>query len=90
MRFSTNEISLFRERELKTISTDATGTYLKLILHKNHINKFNLYNQVALIAISVFGHDTSDKNDDIMAHEVDSYPTKAVSKRPVQMSYILT
>jgi hypothetical protein len=28
---------------------------MKLIFHKNHVNRYNLFNQVGLIAISAFG-----------------------------------
>ncbi len=33
--------------ELKSINVDCVGQLLKLILHQNHINQLNLYNQVS-------------------------------------------
>lgn len=33
--------------ELKTVDVDCTGELVKLVLHKNHINDLNLYNQVS-------------------------------------------
>lgn len=43
-----NETSNFKARELKSITLDAPCSYLKLLLHKNHPNKSNLFNQVQL------------------------------------------
>lgn len=43
---SDNEKTSFKARELKSVHIDAVGQYLRLVLHKNYINKFNLYNQV--------------------------------------------
>ena len=50
-----NERSGFRARELKSVYIDATGQFLKLSFHKCYINKYNLYNQVGLIAINALG-----------------------------------
>ncbi|VDI17138.1 centrosomal protein CEP104 [Mytilus galloprovincialis] len=42
---SDNEKTGFKARELKSVHVDAVGLYLKLNIHKNHINKYNIYNQ---------------------------------------------
>ncbi|XP_076860081.1 centrosomal protein of 104 kDa isoform X2 [Brachyhypopomus gauderio] len=52
---SKNEKTGFRARELKSVHVDATGTHLKLTFHRNHVNQYNLYNQVALVAINILG-----------------------------------
>ncbi|XP_053379398.1 centrosomal protein of 104 kDa-like isoform X2 [Mercenaria mercenaria] len=52
---SDNEKTGFKARELKSVTVDAVGVFLKLNIHKNHINKYNLYNQVGLVAINVIG-----------------------------------
>lgn len=44
---SDNEKTDFRARELKSVYMDAVGQYLKLIFHKNYVNKYNLYGQVS-------------------------------------------
>ncbi|KAK6175360.1 hypothetical protein SNE40_013841 [Patella caerulea] len=64
--FSDNENSGYKARELKSIHVDAHGVFLKLVLHKNHINKHNLYNQVGLIAINVIGDDIEPTKPDSM------------------------
>ncbi|KAM9752018.1 centrosomal protein of 104 kDa isoform 2-T2 [Menidia menidia] len=52
---SDNDKTGFKARELKSVHVDAVGMYLRLTLHKNHVNRYNHYNQVALIAINVLG-----------------------------------
>jgi centrosomal protein CEP104 len=42
---SSNVDGNFTTRELKSIHVDAVGTYLKLVIHKNHVNRLNLFNQ---------------------------------------------
>ncbi|XP_036918002.1 centrosomal protein of 104 kDa [Sturnira hondurensis] len=50
-----NEKTGCRARELKSVYVDAAGQFLKLIFHQNHANKYNVYNQVALVAINIIG-----------------------------------
>ncbi|XP_023407901.2 centrosomal protein of 104 kDa isoform X4 [Loxodonta africana] len=52
-----------KARELKSVYVDAVGQFLKLIFHQNHVNKYNIYNQVALVAINIIG-DPADFNDE--------------------------
>ncbi|XP_051950699.1 centrosomal protein of 104 kDa isoform X2 [Xyrauchen texanus] len=59
---SDNEKTSFRARELKSVHVDAVGAYLKLTFHRNHANQYNIYNQVALVALNILG-DPVDAND---------------------------
>ncbi|KAK6175353.1 hypothetical protein SNE40_013837 [Patella caerulea] len=63
---SDNEKTGYKARELKSVHVDAHGVFLKLNIHKNHINKYNLYNQVGLIAVNVIGDNIEPKKLDIM------------------------
>lgn len=63
---SDNEKTDFRARELKSVYMDAVGQYLKLIFHKNYANKYNLYGQVALVAVNIIG-DPADFDNDSMS-----------------------
>ncbi|NXB88872.1 CE104 protein, partial [Vidua chalybeata] len=63
---SDNEKTDFRARELKSVYLDAVGQYLKLIFHKNYVNKYNLYGQVALVAVNIIG-DPADYGIDSMS-----------------------
>ncbi|XP_067574092.1 centrosomal protein of 104 kDa isoform X3 [Pseudorca crassidens] len=58
-----NEKTGCKARELKSVYVDAVGQFLKLIFHQNHINKYNVYNQVALVAINIIG-DPADFSDE--------------------------
>lgn len=53
MALSDNEQTDYKARELKSVHVDAVGTYLKLVIHKNHVNKHNLYNQVSVYRIYI-------------------------------------
>ena len=43
---SPNDKTGFRARELKSIHVDAVGCFVKFVIHKNHVNKHNAFNQV--------------------------------------------
>ncbi|XP_075256943.1 centrosomal protein of 104 kDa-like isoform X2 [Convolutriloba macropyga] len=58
---SDNEKTGFKARELKSVHVDAIGLYLKIVVYKNHVNKYNLYNQVGLVAINVIGDTVAKK-----------------------------
>nr|XP_054954897.1 centrosomal protein of 104 kDa isoform X2 [Pan paniscus] len=58
-----NEKTGCKARELKSVYVDAVGQFLKLIFHQNHVNKYNIYNQVALVAINIIG-DPADFSDE--------------------------
>nr|XP_005167010.1 centrosomal protein of 104 kDa isoform X1 [Danio rerio] len=59
---SDNEKTGFRARELKSVHVDAVGSFLKLTFHRNHVNQYNVYNQVALVALNILG-DPIDGSD---------------------------
>ncbi|GMH54061.1 hypothetical protein TL16_g01598 [Triparma laevis f. inornata] len=51
-----NERSNFQARELKSVHVNADQTsFVKLVVHRCHVNKYNAYNQVGLIAINCLG-----------------------------------
>ena len=55
--FNSNETTNFQSRELKTVYlVDISALYIKVTLHQCHNNKLNTWNQVGIIAISVFGN----------------------------------
>ena len=43
---SDNDKTGFGARELKSVHVDAVGHFIKFVIHKNHINRLNVYNQV--------------------------------------------
>ncbi|XP_053136874.1 centrosomal protein of 104 kDa isoform X3 [Hemicordylus capensis] len=60
---SDNEKTSYKARELKSVYVDAVGQYLKLTFHKNYVNRYNLYSQVALVAINIIGEPADHSND---------------------------
>jgi len=51
---SPNDKTGFRARELKSIHVDAIGCFVKFVIHKNHSNKYNAFNQVISIILLVY------------------------------------
>ena len=72
LSLDSNERSGYQSRELKTVYIDAPCLYLKIVLNKCHLNKFNLFNQVGLIAVGVFG----DPMSSAIPKEVDQQKAK--------------
>lgn len=46
---SSNEKTGFKARELKSVHVDAVGLFIKFVIHKNFVNKYNIYNQVEFL-----------------------------------------
>ncbi|XP_067423204.1 centrosomal protein of 104 kDa isoform X2 [Emydura macquarii macquarii] len=73
---SDNEKTGYKARELKSVYVDAVGQYLKLTFHKNYVNRYNLYSQVALVAINIIGEPAdyiSDSNNPSREKLIDHY-----------------
>ncbi|XP_056400330.1 centrosomal protein of 104 kDa [Hyla sarda] len=86
---SDNEKTGYKARELKSVYVDAAGQYLKLIFHKNFPNRYNLYNQVALIAINIIG-DPVDYNEEIQPTReklIDQYLGNSLEDAAIDTSY---
>ena len=58
-----NQRSGHRAQELKSVFIDASGKWLKLKFHKCYINKYNLYNQIGIVAINVLGDELNNGQD---------------------------
>ncbi|CAB4008149.1 Hypothetical predicted protein, partial [Paramuricea clavata] len=72
-----NQTTDYKSRELKSVHLDAHGQFVKLFIHKNHVNKYNLYNQVQIIATNVIAENIEsfhEFNDSSSANKlVDQY-----------------
>ncbi|KAL7708651.1 hypothetical protein N2W54_005204 [Lotmaria passim] len=55
IRFSSNEASGYRARELKTVGLRRRCTYLKLLLRNPHVNSYNIFQQVGIVALTTHG-----------------------------------
>ena len=45
LSFDSNEATRFQARELKSVHVSVTASVIKIVLHKCHHNKLNIYNQ---------------------------------------------
>eukprot|EP01065_Artemidia_motanka_P027716 TRINITY_DN3290_c0_g2_i1.p1 TRINITY_DN3290_c0_g2~~TRINITY_DN3290_c0_g2_i1.p1 ORF type:complete len:981 (+),score=385.15 TRINITY_DN3290_c0_g2_i1:304-3246(+) len=50
-----NEQSEYLARELKTVHVTCQAVHVRLLLHKCHVNSYNFFNQVGLIAVNIVG-----------------------------------
>jgi centrosomal protein CEP104 len=50
-----NERSSFEARELKTVYIDHTGNFIRFLVHRCFINKFNNFMQVGIVAVNFLG-----------------------------------
>jgi len=55
LSLDSNERSQFQARELKSVYVDVSAQFLRILFHKCHVNKYNIVNQVGLIALNCLG-----------------------------------
>jgi centrosomal protein CEP104 len=46
LSFDSNEHTEYQARELKSVHVNVEAAYVRLVLHRCHVNKLNIYNQV--------------------------------------------
>ncbi|KAL8583520.1 hypothetical protein ACOMHN_054836 [Nucella lapillus] len=80
---SDNEKTGYKARELKSVHVDAVGTFLCLNIHKNHINKYNLYNQVGIVAINIIGDPVRKPDPTDPDFAIDLNDNRTVDRDPV-------
>ncbi|GMH57658.1 hypothetical protein TrST_g2332 [Triparma strigata] len=62
LSLDSNARSQFQARELKSVYIDSLAHFLKIRIHRCYINKFNLYNQVGIVALNVLGEGVNSAN----------------------------
>ncbi|CAD8188747.1 unnamed protein product [Paramecium pentaurelia] len=55
LSLDSNERGGYQARELKSVYIDTPCLFMKFVFQKCYVNKFNLFNQIGVIALSVFG-----------------------------------
>ena len=63
IKLSSNEETNFKARELRKVHVDIFTKRLKLILHKNYSNSFNLFCQVGIISLNFLGYIVPDETE---------------------------
>lgn len=77
-----NERTSFKAREYRKIYVNSHCLYLKLSIHKNHINRLNIFNQVGIISIECYGVITefNYKEENISIKKLNSFSIKNSNK----------
>lgn len=60
LSLDSNERSGYRARELKTVYVEAEGRYIRFIIHKCFLNKYNIFQQVGIVAVNFMGTENPD------------------------------
>ena len=55
LSFDPNTASGHQARELKSVHVNVDAAILRVVVHKCHVNKLNIYNQVGIVAINIIG-----------------------------------
>ena len=55
LSFDPNTASGHQARELKSVHVNVDAAILRVVVHKCHVNKLNIYNQVGIVALNVIG-----------------------------------
>ncbi|EFJ48806.1 hypothetical protein VOLCADRAFT_104552 [Volvox carteri f. nagariensis] len=63
LSFDSNERSNHQARELKSVHVNVQAFLVRLLIHRCHVNKLNIYNQVGIIALNLIGEKASPPPD---------------------------
>ncbi|KAF8056211.1 CEP104 [Scenedesmus sp. PABB004] len=55
LSFDCNERSGHQARELKSVHVSVEAQLVRLLIHRCHVNKLNIYNQVGIVALNLIG-----------------------------------
>eukprot|EP00930_Biecheleria_cincta_P070641 TRINITY_DN58276_c0_g1_i1.p1 TRINITY_DN58276_c0_g1~~TRINITY_DN58276_c0_g1_i1.p1 ORF type:complete len:960 (+),score=171.92 TRINITY_DN58276_c0_g1_i1:142-3021(+) len=81
-----NERSQFQARELKSVYVDVPAQFLRILLHKCHANRYNVANQVGLIALSCLGDNLSPDNQALAQAVIPPKTTASFSTPAAQVT----
>ncbi|KAJ1451288.1 hypothetical protein M885DRAFT_530203 [Pelagophyceae sp. CCMP2097] len=81
LSLDSNERSDFQARELKSVYLECRGRFLKLVVHRCHINRQNLFNQVGLVAVNLLGEYGGDGGDEAAPEVVESGAAGPAARR---------
>ena len=75
MSLDSNARSQFQARELKSVYVDSVANFLKVRVHRCYINKYNLYNQVGIVAVNILGESGASGQMEQATMQMVSSPT---------------
>ncbi len=71
IRMDNNQRSSYKAREFRKVYVQSNCLYLKIILNKNYVNKFNVFNQVSIISLEFLGNPIQIIKPEIYLKEID-------------------
>lgn len=69
VRMDNNSKTNYKAREFRKVYLETYCYYLKIVLHKNYINKFNIFNQVSIINLDFIGSPIYMQVNDLILQE---------------------
>jgi centrosomal protein CEP104 len=69
IRMDSNSKSKYRAREFRKVFINTNCIYLKLVMNKNYVNKYNVFNQVGLIGLEFMGTPINYKHNELYLKE---------------------
>lgn len=81
LSLDSNERSNYQARELKTVYVDQPGNFVRFLVHRNFVNKLNMYNQVGIVAVNFSG--LEDDGIDFTSGQKSVDKRVAMSKNPL-------
>jgi len=71
-----NSKTNYKAREFRKVYVDTYCYYMKIVLHKNYVSKFNVFNQVAIINLEFLGSPIYMQANDLILQEQLNYEIK--------------
>lgn len=69
IRMDNNSKTNYKAREFRKVYVENNCFYLKIILHKNYVNKYNVFNQVSIINLEFIGSPIYNQANDLILQE---------------------
>ena len=63
IRFDSNKKNNYKSREFRRVFVNTNCMYLKLVMDKNYVNRYNIFNQIMLISIEFLGNPFENLNE---------------------------
>jgi len=87
LSFDSNERSGHQARELKSVHVSIDAVALRLVVHRCHVNKLNIYNQVGVVALNLIGEPLSGAPSNGAPAGAPAYLDPTQQQPPGEMGY---
>ncbi len=69
VRMDNNSKTNYKAREFRKVYVETYCYYMKIVLHKNYVNKYNIFNQVSIINLEFMGSPIYIQANDLILQE---------------------